>query len=116
MNNIESLLLKSKENPESISFQEVIATIDENYNFTPTAFKNGNQINNVGENNGSCKLFAFAKLQNLNKDETLALFGNYYFGDVLQNPTGTDHQNIRNFMIYGWNGILFEESPLTPKP
>ena len=44
------------------SFQETIAFIDENYHFTPTAFKNGNQHNNANENNGSCKIFAFAKL------------------------------------------------------
>jgi hypothetical protein len=47
------------------SFPETIAYIDENYTFTPTTFKNGNQINNAGENNGSCKIFAFSQLNNL---------------------------------------------------
>ena len=97
------------------SFQETIAYIDTNYNFTPTTFKNGNQINNAGENNGSCKIFAFAKIHKLEKEETLALFGSYYFEDVLKNPDGNDHQNIRNFMIFGWDGISFEGEALELK-
>ena len=97
------------------SFQDTIAYIDTNYNFTPTTFKNGNQINNAGENNGSCKIFAFAKIHQLEKDQTLALFGSYYFDDVLKNPDGNDHQNIRNFMIFGWDGISFESDALELK-
>ncbi len=97
------------------SFSETIAYIDSNYNFTPTTFKNGNQINNAGENNGSCKIFAFAKIHQLEKDQTLALFGSYYYEDVLKNPNENDHQNIRNFMIFGWDGILFESGALELK-
>lgn len=97
------------------SFQKTIAYIDTNYNFTPTTFKNGNQINNAGDNNGSCKIFAFAKLHQLEKEETLALFGSYYFDDVLKNPDGNDHQNIRNFMTFGWDGISFEGEALELK-
>lgn len=108
MNNIENFLNKIKSNPELITFQETIEVIESNYNFTPTTFKNGNQINNAGENNGSCKIFAFAKIHQLEKDQTLALFGSYYFDDVLKNPDGNDHQNIRNFMNFGWDGISFE--------
>lgn len=26
---------------------------------------------------------------------------------VLKNPDGEDHQNIRNFMKLGWDGIVF---------
>ena len=97
------------------SFQETIAYSDTNYNFTPTTFKNGNQINNVGENNGSCKIFAFAKIHQLEKEETLALFGSYYFEDVIKNPEGNDHQNIRNFITFGWDGISFEVDALELK-
>lgn len=89
------------------SFPETIAHIDENYIFTPTTFKNGNQINNAGENNGSCKIFTFAKLHQLTKEETLILFGDFY-QDVLNTPDATDHQNIRNFITFGWDGIQFE--------
>ena len=115
MNNILELLNKVKQNPESITFQETISVIDANYNFTPTAFKNGNQFNNPIENNGSCKIFAFAKLHNLEKEATLSLFGSYYFDDVLKNPNGNDHQNIRNFMVFGWDGISFEGEALELK-
>jgi hypothetical protein len=33
----------------------------------------------------------------------------------LKNPAGTDHQNIRNFMKTGWNGIQFEGEALVSK-
>lgn len=97
------------------SFQATIAYIDEKYNFTPTAFKNGNQFNNANENNGSCKIFAFAKINNLEKDATLSLFGSYYFDDVLKNPEGNDHQNIRNFIKFDWDGISFDGDALELK-
>ncbi len=115
MNNMENFLNKVKSNPGLLTFQETIEVIESNYNFTPTTFKNGNQINNAGENNGSCKIFAFAKMHQLEKDQTLALFGSYYYDDVLKNPNGNDHQNIRNFMIFGWDGILFESDALELK-
>ena len=110
-----SFLEQLQENPKSITFQDTINVIEENYDFEPTAFKNGNQQNNSGENNGSCKIFSFAKLQNLSKEATLACFGSYYFEDVLKNIDGNDHQNIRNFMEFGWNGIHFEGEALRAK-
>lgn len=100
---------------EEIQFKEVIAFIDEHYDFTPTKFTNGNTVNEADQNNGSCKVFSFAKLNNLSKEETLSLFGAFYREDVLQNPEGTDHQNIRNFMNFGWDGISFEGKALTRK-
>ncbi len=109
------LLEQLKHFPETIQFSEVIAYIDENYNFTPTAFKNGETTNQAGQNNGSCKVFSFAKLQELTKDETLLLFGEFYRHDVLKNPEGSDHQNIRNFMIHGWEGITFDGDALVKK-
>lgn len=115
MSSLDNFLKKLKNNTNSISFQETITTIEENYDFTPTTFKNGNHVNNAGENNGSCKIFAFAQLNELSEKETLSLFGDYYFKDVLENPLANDHQNIRNFMQHGWKGILFEENPLNLK-
>ena len=72
-------------------------------------------MNEAGENNGSCKVFSFAKLKGLNEEETLALFGDFYRTDVLANPEGSDHQNIRNFMQYGWDGIAFQGDALAEK-
>jgi hypothetical protein len=112
---IDELLNKLKNTPESINFQEVITVVDENYFFTPTAFKNGSTYNEAGQNNGSCKLFAFAQLQNLSKEETLNCFGDYYRKDVLGFPDNTDHQNIRNFISFAWDGIKFDGSALEVK-
>jgi len=112
---LKSYLEKIKQSPNEITFPETIAVIEENYDFTPTAFKNGTQHNAAGENSGSCKLFAFAQMHHLSQSETLACFGAYYFEDVLGNPEGTNHQNIRNFIRLGWDGIQFEGNALTVK-
>jgi hypothetical protein len=112
---ITSFLEKLKQAPNTITFPETIALIEENYDFTPTAFNNGTQHNAAGENSGSCKLFAFAQAQNLSRDETLSCFGAYYFEEVLGDPEGTNHQNIRNFMKTGWSGIQFEDPVLELK-
>ena len=112
---IQAFLEKVKQTPTQITFPETIAVIEENYNFTPTAFQNGTQHNAAGENSGSCKLFSFAKLQNLSKEETLACFGAFYFEEVLGDPNGTNHQNIRNFINLGWDGIQFEGNALEEK-
>lgn len=110
-----SFLEKLKSTPEAVKFAETIAVIEENYTFTPTAFQNGLQHNAAGENSGSCKLFAFAKIQQLTEAETLACFGAYYTEEVLGDPSGTNHQNIRNFMKTGWSGIQFEGEALQLK-
>ena len=112
---ITSFLEKLKQEPKNIAFSETIDTIEANYNFTPTAFQNGNTHNAAGTNSGSCKLFAFAQIQQLTKEETLACFGSYYFDEVLGDPEGSNHQNIRNFMVTGWDGILFEGMALDLK-
>ena len=110
-----SFIEKLKQSPSTITFSETIAVIEGNYDFVPTAFQNGNQYNTAGENSGSCKLFAFAQLQNLSQAETLACFGAYYFEEVLGDPNGTNHQNIRNFMKTGWDGIQFDGQALELK-
>ncbi|MDO7137173.1 HopJ type III effector protein [Algibacter lectus] len=104
-----------KNAPETIAFSDTITAIEAKYNFTPTAFKNGELTNAAGENSGSCKLFAFAKNEGFTKEETLACFGQYYFEDVLKDPNGDGHQNIRNFMKTGFDGLAFEGEPLTEK-
>ena len=109
---LETFEKKIKETPALVTFSETMAVIDENYIFEPTAFTNGNLQNESGQNSGSCKLLAFAKIQAFTKEETLACFGGYYFDDVLNNSTGTDHQNIRNFMRTGFEGLTFEKNPL----
>jgi len=93
---------------EQVEFSEAMAIISANYHYQPCAFTNGELMNEAGTNEGSCKIFAFAKLHELPEQETLACFGRYYREDVLQNPLGEDHKNIRNFIKLGWQGIKFE--------
>lgn len=104
---VDTFLKKLKETPENIEFSELMDVIDSHYTFTETAFKNGSLQNQAGENTGSCKLFSFAKLNQLDKQQTLACFGAFYREDVLQHPDADNHQNIRNFMQTGWEGIHF---------
>lgn len=101
-----------------VDFQETMAVIAEHYDYHPTEFSNGIEqplLNEAGRNEGSCRIFAFARLHGLDQAQTLALFGDYYRKDVLENPAGTDHQNIRNFMRDGWTGIHFKTEALTAK-
>ena len=99
----------------SIEFSDIIELIDAKFTFTPTAFTNGEVINEANQNNGSCKLLALGQYMELNKEQTLALFGNYYREDVLGNPGGSDHANIRNFIKTGHDGVHFEAFPLKLK-
>lgn len=100
--------------PEQLSFADCLAVIDAHYDFTPTAFTNGGLKNAAGENNGSCKIFAFGLLHQLTPAQTLACFGEHYRG-VLADANGQDHQNIRRFMQQGWAGVNYQGQPLTSK-
>ena len=113
--NVSELLAQLRTHPQAIEFDQVMATIANHYDYTPTRFTNGQLINEAGTNEGSCKLFAFAQLNELSEQETLALFGRYYRDDVMGNPSGSDHGNIRNFMLSGWKGIRFEGKSLATK-
>src|SRR5512142_876798 len=112
---LKSFLQRLADAPDNVTFDETMAMIDSQYEFTPTVFQNGELLNEAGKNNGSCKLFAFAQLHGLSQQQTLHCFGAYYRDDVLQHPAGTDHQNIRNFIKYGWAGIEFGGNALTAK-
>ena len=107
------LLSQLSESADEITFEQVMQVINDNYSYTPTAFKNGDVDNASGTNEGSCKIFTFAKLNNLNEAQTLACFGRFYRQDVLENPAGDDHGNIRNFIKTGWQGIEFDKVALT---
>lgn len=106
-------ILSSK--PEQITFEDTIAMIDAHYSFTPTAFHNGELHNEADENNGSCKILFFGLSNELGESQTLACFGRFYREDVLLNPGGEDHQNIRNFMRFGWERVSFKDEALKAK-
>ena len=119
MKNSEALIQQIKSNPESIEFQDVINHIDNFYHYTPTQFSNGPDndyvISKVGENEGSCKIFSFAQIQQLDESQTLNCFGQYYRDDVLNHPDATDHANIRTFMKHGWKHVIFDHPALIAK-
>jgi hypothetical protein len=97
----------------TIPFSEVLTFIENYYQHEPTAFKNGETYNESNQNQGSAKVFAFAKMNNLSAGDTLSLFAEHYQA-VLAQPAATDHQNIRQFMAQGWEGIHFEGTALVP--
>jgi hypothetical protein len=101
-----SALIKSLK-ANTTAFKDVLAFIDTYYQHQPTAFKNGEAYNEATQNQGSARVFAFAQLNDLSKEDTLYLFAEHYQA-VLNTPEGTDHQNIRQFMKHGWAGIVFE--------
>jgi hypothetical protein len=107
-----ALLADLKSN--SVPFTQVIEFIEKYYQHTPTAFKNGDTFNEATQNQGSAKVFAFAQLNELSEADTLNLFAEHY-QSVLANANGTGHQNIRQFMLNGWNGIVFEGQALLAK-
>ena len=105
--------------PETVQFDQVQQTIAAHYHYTPSAFDNGagddNVHNGAGSNEGSCRLFAFARAQGFDARQTLHCFGHFYRDHVLGHPDGSDHANIRTFMRHGWDGIRFQREPLQPK-
>ncbi|MEH6548915.1 MAG: HopJ type III effector protein [Pseudomonadales bacterium] len=109
---IDRFLLRLSKQADEVEFEECITLISNCYDYLPMQFTNGDSKNTVtnkaGTNEGSCKIFAFAQLNELNKEETLACFGKFYRHEVLGNPAGTDHANIRQFMLTGPDGIHFE--------
>lgn len=106
------LLKKLKDN--SLSFKEVIEFIETHYIHQPTGFRNGELYNEATQNQGSAKVFTFAQLNKLTQADTLYLFAEHYQA-VVKHPEGTDHQNIRQFMMHGWSGIAFEGQALLAK-
>ena len=103
---------------EQIEFEDTMAIINDLFNYTPGSFSNGlgeTKVSNLaGQNEGSCKIFAFAQILELSEEQTLRCFGRFY-QDVMNSPDGKDHGNIRNFMRDGWKGIHFEAPALTIK-
>lgn len=92
---------------DDVRFANVIELIDKYYETGLIEFKNGDIVNAPGENEGSAKVLSYAALSNLDQATTLKLWGEYY-REVKASPEGDSHQNIRNFMKYGWEGVPFE--------
>ena len=104
---------------EHVRFKDTMSVIQQYFDYHPTSFSSGDGadriFNEAGANEGSCKIFAFARLHQLSEESTLSLFGHFYWTDVLQNPSEKTHKNIRNFIAYGWAHIKMDGSPLILK-
>ena len=98
----------------NVVFAQVIAFIDTYYDHLPTAFRNGDAVNMATENQGSAKVLFFGQLNGLSREETLALFAEHYYS-VLNDPSGNDHRNIRQFIKNGWSGVSFQGHALRMK-
>jgi hypothetical protein len=72
---------------------------NENYNYTPASFINGDLQNTATENQGSAKLFCFGVIHQLTKLEVLHCFGEHYQG-VLNDPEGDSHQNSKAMAVF----------------
>ncbi|TXR54798.1 HopJ type III effector protein [Reinekea thalattae] len=101
-------------NRSDLKFDQVLACIDAEFEFTPCAFANGNLNNSAEQNQGSCKVLSFAFKAGLNESQALLLFAEHY-QSVLADPEGDAHQNIRQFMNTGWKGVSFEKVALQKK-
>lgn len=95
-------------------FADTLAFVAAHYDYRPQAFRNGKLDNAAGQNEGSCKTLALAKLEGWTDQQALLAFGEHY-RSVLAKPDGSDHDNIRNLMAYGLAGVTFAGPPLTRK-
>ena len=99
-------------------FETTLAWIAEHYDYTPTAFDNGlgpDAVDNAaGQNEGACRVFALGLVAHLGPDDTLLCFGRH-LRDVLADPVGSSHANIRQFQRHGWAGIRFHGQALVAK-
>ncbi|MFK0572470.1 HopJ type III effector protein [Endozoicomonas sp.] len=113
---LSELLEQIRFQPGLVEFEAVMSVIADYYHYTPTRFVNGRgalcQINEASNNEGSCKIFAFARIHDLSPKETLACFGRFYREEVLLEPDGSSHGNIRAFMVSGWDCLSFDEPAL----
>jgi hypothetical protein len=111
---LQELMAALYQHPETLIFAEVIETIDSEFDFTPSAFVNGELQNSETQNQGSCKVLCFAHKSGLAEGITLKLFAEHYRA-VLADPEGDAHQNIRQFMSHGWKKVSFHKPPLKKK-
>ena len=96
------------------AFADTLAFIERYYHYQPQPFDNGPLRNNVGENQGSCKILGLALLEGLSCEQALLCFGEHY-RHVLATPSGSDHANIRQLMQSGLEQVNFITLPLNRK-
>src|SRR5690554_7294612 len=81
-------------------FADTLAFIEQHYHYQPSGFHNGPLYNSAEQNQGSCRLLAMAQDLGLDTQQALHCFAEHYQG-VLDDPTGSEHANIRTLMQHG---------------
>lgn len=87
--------------------QANIAAIESTYLISPQGFKVGDVFNEPGDNMGSLAILGFARLHNLPLEKVLPIFGEAY-DEVMANPEGDDHKNIRALIKFGVESVVFD--------
>ncbi|MBT3727100.1 hypothetical protein HOG21_05480 [bacterium] len=100
---IRNLLLEAK---EAETFDDFIAFVDKYFMLISTGFNNNGLKNNKFKNEGSLKVLAFAKYCKMTDVTEIAGLFKGYYKDVLKDPKGDNHQNIRHLI----NGSIYEVS------
>ncbi|MDN3638592.1 HopJ type III effector protein [Simiduia curdlanivorans] len=113
--NLEHFSNKLIASPADIEFSAVMSLIEQHFDYQPSGFDNAGLRSEAGQNEGSCKIFALAQHLKLSDQACLACFGDFYRIDVLQNPDGHDHGNIRQLLKTGLAQISFDHFPLRLK-
>lgn len=96
-------------------FATTLAFINQWFDFTPSAFRNGKVNNTMEQNQGSCRVLSMALMLGLTKEQTLKCFGEHY-RDVLATPGVDNHHNLRRLQAEGLVDIHFDQQPLHRKP
>lgn len=95
-------------------FSTTLEFVEQWYDFTPTAFKNGPVANTATENQGSAKVLALGEDLGLDSLQVLQCFGEHY-RDVLATPGVENHFNLRRLVKDGFCDVSFEQFPLKRK-
>lgn len=99
---------------ETHLFATTLAFINQWFDFTPTAFRNGTVVNTAEQNQGSCRVLAIALQLGLSAEQALKCFGEHY-RDVMATPSVDNHHNLRRLQCEGLVDIHFDQPPLTRK-
>lgn len=95
-------------------FASTLAFINQWFDFTPSAFRNGKVNNTAEQNQGSCRALAMASMLGLTGEQALKCFGEHY-RDVVATPGVDNHHNLRRLQAEGLVNIQFDHPPLRRK-
>ncbi len=62
---------------DAYQFSSTLGFIDQWFDFTPSAFRNGGVQNTVNQNQGSCRVLALALMHGFTTEQTLRCFGSF---------------------------------------